>query len=88
MHAVVVNVTIADRDAAVAELGDQVVPMASGAPGFVAGYWVALSDGKGMSVVVLDSEASAQAAAGQVAPRPGSAVTIESVEVGEVVAHA
>lgn len=88
MHAVVVNVTIADREAAIAELQDQVVPMTSSAPGFVSGYWVALSDGKGMSVVVLDSEASAQAVAGQVAPRPDSAVTIESVEVGEVVAHA
>jgi hypothetical protein len=88
MHAVVVNVTIADMDAAVAELRDQVVPMASSAPGFVAGYWVALSDGKGVSIVVLDSEASAQAVAGQVAPPPGSPVTLENVEVGEVVAHA
>jgi hypothetical protein len=88
MHAVVVNVTIADRDAAVAELRDRVVPMASGMPGFVAGHWVALSDDKGMALVVFDSEASAQALAGQVAPQPGSAVTIEGVEVGEVVAHA
>jgi hypothetical protein len=62
--------------------------MASGAPGFVAGYWVALSAEKGLSIVVLDSDASAQAVAANVTPPPGSAVTLESVAVGEVIGHA
>jgi hypothetical protein len=88
MYAVVVNVAIADMDAAVAELQEQVVPMASAAPGFVAGYWVALPGGKATSIVVLDSEASAQALAANVTPPPESAVTVESVEFGEVVGHA
>ena len=87
MHAVHVRVTVADREAAVKGLQDQIVPTVSGAPGFVAGYWVALPNGKGTSIVVFDSEASAQAAAGPIGQgRDG--VTIDSVEVGEVVANA
>jgi hypothetical protein len=88
MHAVLVNVTIADRAAATDELNQRVVPMASGMPGFVAGYWVALPDSKGLAVITFDSEASAQALADQVGSAPRSAVTIDEVRVGEVVAHA
>jgi len=40
MHAVVLNVTVNDADAAPAVLRDQVVPQVSGTPGFVAGYLV------------------------------------------------
>jgi hypothetical protein len=87
MHAVVVNVTVNDRDAARVELRDQVVPQVSGAPGFVTGYWVGLDGGRGTSVVVFDSEAAARSAAAQ-AQAPGDFVTFDSVEVGEVVANA
>ena len=87
MHAVVVSVTVRDRDAAVSELHEQVVPTVSGAPGFIAGYWIALPDGKGRGTIVFDSEGAAQAAAGQVQAQR-AAVTIDSVEVGEVVANA
>jgi hypothetical protein len=86
MHAVVYNVTINDQPAAQVELGE-LVPRVSAAPGFVAGYWVALSQNKGTAVVVFDSEASAQAVASQAGPA-GGPVTADSVEVGEVVAHA
>jgi hypothetical protein len=88
MHAMVVDVTIKDREAARAELDDQVVPMVSGAPGFVAGYWVAVSDNQGRSVVVFESEDAANAAAGQVRGQSRDTVTIDNVAVGEVVAHA
>jgi hypothetical protein len=88
MHAAVVNVTVSDRDTAVNELKERVVPMASGMQGFVAGYWVALPDGNGMSVVVFDSESEAQALADQIAATPRGAVTIDAVRVGEVVANA
>ena len=88
MHAVIVTVTIRDKDAVTDELREQVIPSASGAPGFVAGYWVALSEDKGVSVVVLDSEASAQALAANVSPPPESAVTLVGVEIGEVIGHA
>jgi hypothetical protein len=87
MHAVVVNVTVRDRNAATAALRDQVVPQASGAPGFVAGYWVGLDGGRGTSVVVFQSEDAARSAAAR-AQAPGDFVTIDSVEVGEVVANA
>ena len=87
MHAVLVNVTVNDRDAAVKELHDQVVPTVSSAPGFVAGYWTALPNGQGRGTIVFESEGAAQAAAGQVQAQR-AAVTIDSVEVGEVVANA
>jgi hypothetical protein len=89
MHAVVVSLTVHDRDAAIGELHEQVVPTESGAPGFVASYWIALPNGQGRGTIVFDSEGAAQAAAGQIqARRQREAVTIDSVEVGEVVAHA
>ena len=87
MHAVIINAKITDRDARPTAL-DELVPEVSGAPGFVAGYWVALGQDQAISILVFDSEASAslQALATQVAGR--SAATIHSVEVGEVTAHA
>jgi hypothetical protein len=87
MHAVVVKVTISDPQAADGLLREQVVPRVSGAPGFVAGYWVRLDGNKGNSVIVFESEDAARAVAGQI-DSPSDAVTIDSVEVGEVVANA
>ncbi len=87
MHAVVVEVTINDPQAATAQLRDQVVPQVSQAPGFVAGYWVRLPGGTGRSIVVFDSEENAQVAAER-ARGMGEFVTFNSVEVGEVVASA
>ena len=91
MHAVHTRVTVNDPDAGRKTLQDEIVPRMSAAPGFVAGYWLALSGGKGTSIVVFDSEESAQAVAGQIGQlsgQPNQGVTIDSVEVGEVVAHA
>jgi hypothetical protein len=87
MHAVVINVSFTDFAAAKAELSG-LVPRVSGAPGFVAGYWVALSQDKGTSIVVFDSEDSAQMLVGMVEGAPAMSVTVDSVEVGEVMAHA
>jgi hypothetical protein len=87
MHAVVVNVTINDREASRAQLRDEIVPMVSSAPGFVAGYWVGLPGEKGGSIVVFESEEQAQAAAARV-EGSGQHVTFDSVQVGEVVASA
>ena len=88
MHAVVIDVSINDPSAAQDEL-KELVPRVSGAPGFLAGYWIALPQGKGTSIAVFDSEASAQAlvamAQGAAPPR---AVTLQSIQVGEVIAHA
>ena len=87
MHAVVIKVTINDLSAAQAEL-KELVPRVSAAPGFVAGYWVALSQEKGTSIAEFDSETGAQALVDQMAAGPAMAVTIDSVEVGEVIAQA
>jgi hypothetical protein len=87
MHAVVLNVTVTDADAAAAALRDQVVPQVSGTPGFVAGYWVRLDGGRGAAVVVFESEDTARSAAAEAQP-PDDLMTFDSVEVGEVVANA
>jgi hypothetical protein len=87
MHAVVIRVTFTDVSAAQGELG-RLVPQVSAAPGFVAGYWISLSADKGTSVVVFDSEESAQMLVSMLGSAPAMAVTVESVEVGEVIAHA
>jgi hypothetical protein len=87
MYAVIVKVTVHDREAATRELNEQVVPRASQARGFVAGYWVGLPEGKGVSVVVFDSQDAARTMAEQI-QAPGDFVTFDSIEVGEVVASA
>jgi siroheme synthase len=88
MHAVVVDVRIEDVEASQAGLRDEVVPSVSSAPGFVAGYWIHLGDGHGHSVAVFESEEAAKAAAERVSPPSGAPVSIENVQVGEVVASA
>lgn len=90
VHAVVVRVTINDREAAQQRLDQDVVPQVSQAPGFQAGYWT-WKDNTGLSMVIVDSEDAANQAANRVREMVGSmagAVTLEDVEVREVVAHA
>jgi hypothetical protein len=89
MHAVVVSVSIDDFDQASTFLREQIVPRVKQAPGFVAGYWVAL-DGhqRGRSVIAFESEEAAQNAAKMIGESDNPGVNIESVEVGEVVADA
>jgi hypothetical protein len=87
VHAVVVNVTVNDRDAATEALNNEVVPRVANAPGFVAGYWVAREGGKGSSIIVFESEEAARNASQQIQP-PGDFVSFDTVEVGEVVASA
>jgi hypothetical protein len=89
MHAMVVTVTINDREGAVSHVRDNVVPAVSQLPGFVAGYWIALGPEKGgRSIVVFESEETARSTADQLQPPPGGELTIESIDVGEVVVHA
>ena len=86
MHAVVINVSFTDFAAAKDELGG-LVPRVSSAPGFVAGYWIALSQDKGTSIVVFDSEDSARMLVSTMQGAPSMSVTVDSVDVGEVVAQ-
>ena len=89
MHAVVVRVSISDREAAERTLNQDVVPRISQAPGFQTGYWT-WKDNTGLSMVIFDSEDNAKRAADQVRTmienRP--AVSLINEEVREVVAQA
>ena len=87
MHAVVVKVTIKDREAADSHLREHVVPRISQAPGFVAGYWTRKGDG-GLAMVAFESEDAATRASEQVPSMVPDAVTLDDVEVREVVAQA
>ena len=88
VHAVLVDVSIRDFDQARKELDESVVPMVSTAPGFVSGVWVARAEAKGRAIVVFESEDAAKAAAEQIRATARAGVTIDSVDVGEVVARA
>lgn len=87
MHAVVVKVTINDPEAAESALREQVVPGVSQSPGFVAGYWTRRENG-GMSMLVFESEDAANGMSDRVRSMIPETVTLEDVEVREVVAHA
>ena len=87
MHAVVVTVTISDHEVAEGHLRENVVPGVSQAPGFVAGYWTRKDD-SGVGMVIFESEDAAQAMSERVPSMVPDVVTLDSVEVREVVAHA
>ncbi len=91
MYAVVVRVKVNDVERAQEALEGEVVPRVSGAPGFKAGYWTRSTDGgdtNGLSMVVFDSEDNARAAADRLRAMVPDTVTLDSVEVREVVASA
>jgi heme-degrading monooxygenase HmoA len=87
MHAVVVRATINDLEGSEAVLREQVVPRVSQAPGFVAAYWTRKDNG-GLSMSVWESEDAANAASEMVRSNAPQGVSVESVEVREVVASA
>ena len=88
MHAVVTRVTVNDREAATSRLREQIVPGVSQAPGFVAGYWTRGDDGTGVAMVIFESEEAATNMSERVPSLLTDAVTLEKVEVREVVANA
>lgn len=87
MHAVVVNVTINDPEAAGRALHEQLVPGVSRAPGFVAGYWT-IKDNTGLTMLLFESEAAANGMSAQARSVVPAAMTLVDVEVREVAAHA
>lgn len=87
MHAVVVRVTVSNREGAEQRLRDEVVPQVSRTPGFQAGYWTREGD-SGLSMVIFDSEENARAQAERVPTTIPEDVKLEAVEVREVVASA
>jgi len=88
VHAVVVQVTIKDdTGAAESHLREQVVPGVSQAPGFVAGYWTR-HESRGVGMIVFESEEAAQAMGERFPSMVPDMVSLEQLEVLEVVAHA
>lgn len=75
MHAVVVEVTINDLEAADRSLRDEVVPRVSQSPGFVAGYWTR-KDNTGLAMAVFESEEAANQARERVPALASDAVTV------------
>jgi hypothetical protein len=67
-----------------------VVPRVSQAPGFVACYWTRSESGdQGLGMIAFESEDAARAVADMIQSQgPDEGVTLEGVEVREVVAHA
>jgi hypothetical protein len=87
MHAVIVRVNISDPDSSLSELRERVVPGVSRAPGFVAGYWTR-KDNTGVSMAIFESEDAANGMSERVKSILPEGVTLEDVDVREVVAHA
>ncbi len=89
MHAVVARSTLHDFERGRAFLREA-IPRISQAPGFVTAHWVKLGENIGTSMLIFESEEAAQAAAEQLRSNPpaGDAVSINSIEIGEVVEHA
>jgi hypothetical protein len=87
VHAVVTSVTINDREAAESQLREQTVPQVSQVSGFVAGYWTR-RDNTGLAMVVFESEETANEVSERIPSMLTDAVTLENVEVREVVVQA
>jgi hypothetical protein len=87
MHAVVVKVTINDREAAERALNEQLVPRVSQVPGFVAGYWT-IKDDTGLTMIIFESEDAANAMSEMARSVVPDAMSLDDVEVREVAAHA
>lgn len=87
MHTVVVRSTVHDVEQGRTFLKEQAIPSLKQAPGFVGAQWVKLGDGTGTSMLTFETEEGARAAADQLRtnPPPSGAVTINSVDIGEVV---
>jgi hypothetical protein len=90
MHAVVVRSTLHDFEEARKVLREQGIPRISQAPGFVSAQWVRLDESTGTSMLTFESEQAAQAAAEMLRANPpgGDAITIDNIEIGEVVERA
>jgi hypothetical protein len=87
MHAVVARSTLHDFEKARSFLKEEGIPRISQAPGFVSAQWVRLDDTTGTSMLTFESEEAANKAAEMLKANPpgGDAITINSIEIGEVV---
>jgi len=86
MYAAMATVSISDYEQARKVLHDDVLPTISDIAGFVSGHWFAPVDGKGLEILIFETEDEARAMATQLPPgrQVNEYVTVESVEVREV----
>jgi len=86
MYAALATVSISDYDKARRILHDDVLPTVSEIPGFVSGHWLAPVDGRGLSILIFETDGEARAMAEQMPAgrQLNDYVTVESVEVREV----
>ena len=87
MHAVVVRSTLHDLERATTFLREETLPRVRQAPGLVGAQWVRIDENTGTSMLTFESEQAAQAAVERLRTNqpPVDALTIESVQIGEVV---
>ncbi|MDQ3857632.1 MAG: hypothetical protein M3327_04170 [Actinomycetota bacterium] len=87
MHAVVVRSTLHDLERATTFLREETLPRVRQAPGLVGAQWVRIDENTGTSMLTFESEQAAQAAVERLRSNqpPADALTIESVQIGEVV---
>jgi len=86
---VTVSIDPGKESEAKAMLINEVVPMVKQSEGLIAGYWGGPNGGKGLSMVLFDTEEHARAAVPPVGLRPpGSPVTVERVDIHGVIATA
>jgi len=90
MHVVLTRATIHDLEQADQTLTDEGIERIKQMPGFVSAQWFAISESQGGVVITFETEENAKAAAEQVRANPaaGSAVTLDSIEVAEVIGSA
>jgi hypothetical protein len=77
------------QDRSFRDLREKVTPRIQQLPGFVGGYWLEPVDGRGIGVLLFDSREAAESPRNlQPGDHPSEGVTIERVEVREVVGSA
>jgi hypothetical protein len=84
---VTVRIEAGREDEARRGLVEEVLPRVKGSPGFVAGYWFAPEGDMGSSVVFWQTKDHAEAMAARLQPgaQPTAPVTVQRVEVREVI---
>jgi quinol monooxygenase YgiN len=77
------------EDEARKNVTEQLIPRVKVAPGLVAGYWLAEDEGRGTSMIFWETREHAETMAAQLPPgaHPAPPITIERVEVREVIAR-
>jgi hypothetical protein len=89
MHAVITKLRIHDPEAAAKVAREERAPNTKQQPGFVAAYWINFADGdEGISIRIFESEEAARQAKEEAAASTSDVATVESREVGEVIASA